>query len=52
MKELADALTWKGSVPTRSEGRLVVLKPGKTIGEFFVDRVRMHGARAVKARQG
>jgi predicted kinase len=50
--ELADALTWKGSVPTRREGHLVVLKPGRTVGEFLVDRVRMHGDRRVKIRQG
>ncbi len=52
MKELADALTWKGSIPVRSEGHLVVLKPGRQIGDFLVDRVRMHGARPVKKSQG
>jgi len=48
--EMAEALTWKGGVPSRREGHLVVLKPGRAVGEFFVDRVRMHGPRRIKNR--
>jgi predicted kinase len=50
IRELAEALTWKGGVPTRSEGHLVVLKPGSNPSDFLVDRVRLHGKRRVKIR--
>ncbi|MBS1991489.1 MAG: ATP-binding protein [Cyanobacteria bacterium SZAS LIN-3] len=49
MRELADALTWPGGVPSRKEGHLIVLKPGDAIGDFIVDRVRMGGVRPGKS---
>ena len=45
LRKLAQALASKGGVPSRREGNLIVLKPGDGVGDFIVDRVRMHGAR-------
>jgi len=45
MRQLAESLSWPGSVPTAKEGDLVVLKPGIAIGDFVVDRVRLNSRR-------
>jgi|GEM_PF-948495 len=47
MRQLAESLTWPGSVPSAKEGDLIVLKPGDAIGDFLVDRVRQTGRRRV-----
>ena len=41
MHDLSGMLNSQGGIPSRSEGRLVVLKPGTDPSDFYVDRVRL-----------